>query len=157
MANPEYYALLQSGSVGPDVALIQIWLNGIRGNCLNYPVLTVDGKFGSGTERAVRQFQMQSNLTSDGKVGKNTWDALYNRYILNHSAAQQYPGIPMRSGDRGATVKSAQLKLNSKGSTLTADGKYGSKTVTAVRNFQSTNGLGVDGVIGQSTWARLYA
>ena len=156
MAKPAYYSLCQTGSSGPDVALIQTWLNGIRSTCTRYPVLTVDGKFGSGTERAVRQFQMQSNLTSDGKVGKNTWDALYNRYILNHSAAQQYPGIPMRSGDRGATVKSAQRQLNVKGANITADGRFGSRTAGAVRSFQKANDLPADGVIGPETWAALY-
>ena len=124
---------------------------------LNIPDLTVDGSFGSKTEQAVRQFQTQNNLTADGKVGQNTWNALYNRYIQNHSSAEQYPGIAMRNGQAGATVKSAQQRLNLKGATLSADGKFGSKTTTAVRNFQSINGLSVDGVIGQNTWAKLYA
>ena len=46
MAKPAYYSLCQTGSSGPDVALIQTWLNGIRSTCTRYPVLTVDGSIG---------------------------------------------------------------------------------------------------------------
>ena len=30
MAIPAYYSLIQSGSTGPDAALVQTWLNGLR-------------------------------------------------------------------------------------------------------------------------------
>ena len=30
MAIPAYYSLIQRGSSGPDVALVQTWLNGLR-------------------------------------------------------------------------------------------------------------------------------
>lgn len=39
--------------------------------------LGIDGKFGSGTERAVKSFQASRGLTADGIVGKKTWDALF--------------------------------------------------------------------------------
>jgi peptidoglycan hydrolase-like protein with peptidoglycan-binding domain len=38
--------------------------------------IAVDGKFGSGTEKAVKAFQTQYSLTADGVVGPVTWDAL---------------------------------------------------------------------------------
>ena len=76
MATPTYYSLLQNGSSGPDVALVQIWLNGIRDDCTCYAKLTADGKFGSNTENAVREFQTKNSLTVDGKVGQNTWAKL---------------------------------------------------------------------------------
>ena len=156
MAKPAYYSLSQTGSNGPDVALIQIWLNGVRGNCTQYPVLTVDGAFGSSTANAVKQFQVMNNLTADGKVGQQTWNALYDKYAAIHGGQEQYPGINMKSGQKGATVKSAQQRLNAKGASLTADGKFGSKTYSAVVNFQKASGLTADGVIGRTTWTKLY-
>ena len=35
------------GSYGPDEALVQTWLNGVRDQCSYYPVLTTDGRFGT--------------------------------------------------------------------------------------------------------------
>lgn len=156
MAKPAYYSLSQTGSNGPDVALIQTWLNGVRGNCIQFPILTVDGAYGSSTAKAVQQFQAVSGLTADGKVGQQTWNALYDRYAAIHGGGEQYPGINIKSGQKGATVKSAQQRLNLKGASLTADGNFGSKTYSAVVSFQKASGLTADGVIGPSTWTKLY-
>ena len=38
----------------------------------------IDGYFGSGTKRAVTKFQSEQRLDADGKVGPNTWGAMYN-------------------------------------------------------------------------------
>lgn len=157
MANPAYYSLNQNGSSGPDVALIQKWLNGIRSDWPGIPALTVDGHYGSSTTAAVRNFQGLSGLSIDGKVGKNTWDALYAKYASLHGEGEQFPGINMKSGQAGATVRSAQARLSMKGFCATADGKFGSGTTTAVRNFQAANNLSSDGIIGPTTWSRLYA
>ena len=45
MAIPAYYSLLHRGSSGPDVALVQTWLNGLRDTCTWYHELTTDGRF----------------------------------------------------------------------------------------------------------------
>jgi len=36
----------------------------------------VDGSFGTATEKAVKTFQLDNNLTVDGIIGKDTWDKL---------------------------------------------------------------------------------
>ena len=84
MAIPAYYSLIQRGSSGPDVALVQTWLNGIRDSCTWHAALTVDGKFGANAEKAVREFQLRYDLKEDGKVGANTWNVLYARYTAKH-------------------------------------------------------------------------
>ena len=84
MAIPGYYSLLQRGSSGPDVALVQTWLNGVRDACTWYDELKADGKFGVGTQRAVQEFQLKNKMNMDGKVGQNTWNVLYTRYTAKH-------------------------------------------------------------------------
>ena len=112
MAIPAYYSLLQRGSSGPDVALVQTWLNGVRDACTWYGELKADGKFGISTENAVKEFQLKNKMNVDGKVGANTWNVLYTRYTAKHGLHVPYPGIALRSGSSGGTVRLVQQKLN---------------------------------------------
>ncbi len=157
MAKPAYYSLNQYGSSGPDVGLIQTWLDEIRTKWTSIIALTVDGKFGSNTEKAVKQFQTIVGLTADGEVGNNTWNGLYGSYAAMFAPIEQYPGVLIEYGTKGATVKSAQTHLTAKGYPLTADGEFGSKTQSATKSFQQAHGLSADGIIGPNTWAKLYA
>ena len=95
MAIPGYYSLLQRGSSGPDVALVQTWLNGVRDACTWYDALKADGKFGASTQRAVQEFQLKNKMNMDGKVGQNTWNVLYTRYTAKHGLKVPYPGIQL--------------------------------------------------------------
>jgi peptidoglycan hydrolase-like protein with peptidoglycan-binding domain len=61
---------LQRGSAGPGVETLQRCLA-----LLGYAV-AVDGKFGPGTEQAVRAFQGRSGLTADGVCGPRTKAAI---------------------------------------------------------------------------------
>lgn len=61
---------LRKGDSGPDVVYLQTLL------CDVGETLTVDGKFGTKTEKAVMDFQRLYGLTVDGVVGPATWDAL---------------------------------------------------------------------------------
>ena len=58
----------------------------------------------------------------------------------------------LRRGARGETVALMQRLLMVKD-----DGIFGPKTDTAVRDFQTANGLGRDGIVGQATWTALFA
>ncbi|MGH3648418.1 MAG: penicillin-insensitive murein endopeptidase, partial [Micromonosporaceae bacterium] len=58
-------------------------------------------------------------------------------------------------GNRGVDVRAIQYLLQSRGQSVTADGVFNSATTTAVRNFQSSKGLGVDGIVGPQTWGAL--
>jgi peptidoglycan hydrolase-like protein with peptidoglycan-binding domain len=40
---------------------------------------------------------------------------------------------------------------------IEADGRFGKQTDTAVREYQRRNGLKIDGVVGEKTWASLFA
>ena len=105
MAIPAYYSLLHRGSSGPDVAMVQTWLNGVRDACTWHDPLKADGKFGLSTENAVKEFQLKNKMNVDGKVGANTWNVLYTQYTAKHGLHVPYPGIPLRSGASGGTVR----------------------------------------------------
>ncbi|MBQ7860233.1 MAG: peptidoglycan-binding protein [Faecalibacterium sp.] len=156
MAEPAFYSTLRTGSSGPDVALVQTWINGLRSRWPALPSLTVDGNYGSGTAAAVRQFQCSVGISADGVTGQTTWNTLYNNYADLNGEGEQFPGVSIRRGNKAATVRSAQARLNALGARLTADGNFGAATETAVKVFQAANGLTADGVIGRSTWNRLY-
>ena len=57
--------LLKKGSKGKEVKDLQEFLG-----------LSADGIFGSKTEQAVKNWQLNNGLTADGIVGPNTWDSM---------------------------------------------------------------------------------
>lgn len=71
LLNLPTYPLLKRGYSGSYVKFLQQLLESYL-----IPVGTIDGIFGSRTEKAVKQFQQENNLSVDGIVGKNTWNAL---------------------------------------------------------------------------------
>lgn len=68
-------------------------------------------------------------------------------FAVNEVRAATY-----RKGSSGETVKTIQSKLKRWGYyTGSVDGVYGSKTVSAVKYFQRSNGLTADGICGNAT------
>lgn len=62
----------------------------------------------------------------------------------------------LRKGAEGESVKELQTRLNDIGYDCgTVDGKFGNKTLAAVKEFQRKHGLTDDGVVGRQTWAEL--
>lgn len=62
----------------------------------------------------------------------------------------------IRQGDHGDLVTELQQKLEAAGNSPGAiDGWFGANTEAAVVAFQTSNGLQVDGVVGNQTWAAL--
>lgn len=66
-------------------------------------------------------------------------------------------GCPtLRKGASGNITKLLQEKLVKLGyNTNGVDGIFGSGTYSAVREFQKTRGLSIDGIVGQNTWRKL--
>ena len=63
----------------------------------------------------------------------------------------------LRLGSKGVEVAELQRRLNTTGETLDVDGEFGARTDDAVRRFQTTHRLEVDGVVGPGTWGALTA
>jgi len=125
------------------VKIIQYLLNEYGFN------LSTDGIFGGNTLNAVKQFQANNKLVQDGIVGRNTWNKLLN---FNPQT------VTLRRGSRESAVLFLQKLLLSFLYPITdLDGIFGRETENAVREFQSENGLTVDGVVGANTWRVLLA
>jgi peptidoglycan hydrolase-like protein with peptidoglycan-binding domain len=68
------------------------------------------------------------------------------------------PTINLSIGNTGDGVKWIQWHLAYKFRyTITIDGTFGTATDGAIRHFQSTNGLVIDGIVGPLTRAKLKA
>jgi hypothetical protein len=104
--------------------------------------LAVDGDFGPQTEQAIRDFQRAKGLAADGVVGPRTWAALF---------------ATVQRGSEGDAVRAVQSQLVARGFDVEVDGDFGRQTDQAVRSYQKSKGLGVDGVVGSQTWTALVA
>lgn len=83
-----------------------------------------------------------------------TWVHFDRRQSPPACSSGGYPQI--RRGSLSVYVLIAQDDLNTLGySTGGLDGIFGAKTDSAVRNYQASRGLAVDGIIGCNTWRSL--
>jgi peptidoglycan hydrolase-like protein with peptidoglycan-binding domain len=125
------------GFTGENVKSVQYLLDGQGAS------IAVDGSFGPQTEAAVRTFQANRGLTSDGIVGNATWPALI---------------ASVSSGSTGNAVRAVQSQIHSRsGSWVTVDGTFGPNTDSSVKVFQADTGLAVDGIVGPMTWNALVS
>lgn len=167
--------VLETGSSGNDVKLVQIELNRISKNYPNIPkIRRIDGRFGSDTERAVREFQAQFDLAADGRVGRATWYKIGRIYTAVKKLADiNSEGI---SPDEITGAFERELTLGSEGEgvvelqyqlsvisvfvdtipEVAIDGIYGEATRNAVLAFQQSYGFPQTGSVDTATWEEIY-
>ncbi len=166
---------LKIGSQGEDVETIQNYLNRIR---INYPLIpeisNPDGVFDKKTEEAVKVFQRTFNLVADGTVGKGTWfeiSRVYNavKKLSELDSEGEIIDIPtnppssvIKQGSRGTDVLILQYLLNYIAEfynfvpEVLQNSVFDERTKISVMEFQRNFGLTPDGVVGPSTWNKLY-
>jgi len=132
-ANIDFHTL-STGSRGANVQAAQQLLAH-----RNYEVGPIDGAYGPLTEKAVKEFQTNSQLSADGEIGPQTW----NRLIVN-----------ITEKTSGSHVKALTILLNKKDNKGIAE-NYGPITTQRVKDFQKHMGITVDGVVGPETWKHL--
>ncbi|MDQ0188852.1 peptidoglycan-binding protein [Alicyclobacillus cycloheptanicus] len=113
--------ILQYGSTGVAVEEIQTQLNKLGYNCG-----TPDGDFGTNTENAVKAFQADQNLTVDGQVGPQTWQALFGESSQTSSPGS-FTNVDLRfpaPNDITASSLNQFLRYNAFG-TLVGSPMYG--------------------------------
>ncbi|MCP3804468.1 N-acetylmuramoyl-L-alanine amidase [Allokutzneria sp. A3M-2-11 16] len=134
-ADPITWQLLQPGDTGERVLVAQ-HLFRARGETS----VPATGIYDQELDAAVRRLEARHGIPSSGLVGAETWPLIV---------------APLKSGERGEAVRALQLLLTAHGMVNRSDGVLDGRTETAVRNFQSRNGLRATGVATADTWRHL--
>ncbi len=138
---------LRLGDCGPAVAELRARLNHLG---------LLDGTgdvFDASVEGAVRHFQQERGLTTDGVVGQQTLRHLEEaHWQLGDRTLSFTPGHLMRGDD----VIALQRRLTSLGFDAgRVDGIFGRQTEAALREFQRGVGVDPDGTAGLQTFRAL--
>lgn len=160
-------ALVKEGDRGPEISSLQQRLKE-----LGFFKANVTGYFGSMTKNALIQFQQAKGLTPDGVMGASTEASLgepsKSRSNLvresSNPSSNPYPQAIKDSskrilqlGDRGSQVNALQERLAVAGFPSKNKGIFDQATQDAVRQFQQSQGLTADGIVGPQTIALLPA
>ncbi len=142
---------LEKGMTGEEVLTAQKRLAQ-----LGYYLGELDGVFNDSVEKAVRMMQAKNEITVDGKIGYNTRVLMYSSSVI----PADYPdyNIPtLSAGMTGEAVKELQRQLrNTYYYSGIIDGIFGTAVTNAVKAFQASTGLSVDGKVGPRTFDALY-
>lgn len=169
VAPGQFTATTREGSSGTAVRAVQYYLRRLAAYYSDVPTVTVDGKFGAATTRAVKAWQTRAGLTVDGVVGRLTFQSLYDAALaldasgpVVRTVSLPAPDAALRPGDTGTEV----LRLNRMLLFLsqwipeinfTAGGTPGStfdpELEIAVRSAQRYFGLDETGVVTADDWA----
>jgi peptidoglycan hydrolase-like protein with peptidoglycan-binding domain len=109
---------------------------------------TLTGRFGATTAHAVRQFQDRRSLRPTGRVDARTWTALLSAGstpLLKRGSASDR----VRAVQRALTAALARR--------VEVSGVFTASTTVAVRAYQKTVGLDVNGVAGPAVWQALQS
>lgn len=126
--------------------------------------LLIDGVFGSGTQAAVKAYQTLRNLTSDGIVGANTWASLClatppagNTLYFGTGGSSSGSNTIYRQGDTGTAVHQIKRRMAVENMFAgTVDATFDAELTYAVKVFQASEDVRVDGLVGPATWSLLF-
>ncbi|WP_158850422.1 N-acetylmuramoyl-L-alanine amidase [Saccharothrix deserti] len=137
--------LLRRGDFGPDVAEVRATLTKLGLLSDPHPSQVFDLP----VEHAVRAFQQQRGLITDGVVGPATYRALRDAtYRLGDRPLAFLMAQPV-TGDDVSALQERLLELGYDAGR--ANGEFGQQTEQALRSFQRDYGLIVDGMCGPDT------
>ena len=94
-----YTGPLRQGDRGGSVRVLQYMLAILAEFDNSLTPVRVDGDFGPTTARAVRQYQSNNGLTTDGVVGERTWESIYRSFA---AAERDLRRDDVRFGDGSA-------------------------------------------------------
>ena len=116
----------------------------------------IDGQFGPASKSALRNFQTENGLLSDGIIGKNTCNSLVDSKNVKKYTKNMQLSISKVTQQPSESLKISQQKLKELDLYFgSIDGVKGRNTTNAIKEFQKNAGLTVDGVLGPITLAAL--
>ena len=133
------------------------------------PLVNPDGIYGAETREAVRKFQTANNLSPTGEVDTQTWDRIYEEYLI----AQEILEIPeeirafpidiieLKKGDRMDEIYVLQFLLRkndkrlNKAERVKFSGIFDDETERSVMDVQRLFGLEQTGKVDKFLWNRL--
>ena len=111
----QFTTTVREGSTGTTVRAVQFYLRRLSAYYSDIPTVTVDGRFGAATTRAVKAWQARAGLTVDGVVGRLTFQSLYDAVQaldtsgpVVRTVSLPTPSATLRPGSTGPAV----LRLN---------------------------------------------
>ena len=146
----KYTRTLRSGMYGEDVRWVQERLKELKYN------VNVTGTYDAATIEAVKFFQSQNSLTSDGLAGAQTFA------MLNSTNARTANDAPLsyttlRIDNTGSAVRNMQTRLKALGYPVTVNGEYDCDTHNAVVAFQVRNDLVISGIADALTQQIIFS
>lgn len=147
--------------INPVIEEIQVVLTS-----LGYDAGNKEGKMSQKTRDAIKEFQESRGIKPTGYIDDLTLRQIEDiRRAKEQKELEKSYSVDVRSAfpEKGAsgveakwTVKDIQNALKNAGFDPGAiDGKPGPRTQQAVKEFQRTKGLKVDGKVGPQTWGEL--
>lgn len=174
--SPVENVVIRKGNTGDLVYTVQARLAALR-----YYEGEYTGVYDKATIAAVRAFQKKNGIKADGLCGEDTQALLLYTNAIPADATPtpkptktpkatktpkptatpkplKTPAANVAYGSRGADAKLVQQRLKTLGYLSgSADGQFGSESVSALKDFQFANGLYPDGVAGSGTIAVLFS
>ncbi|MBW9172491.1 peptidoglycan-binding protein [Clostridium estertheticum] len=122
-----------------DIKYLQKCLNSMKIRDINNNVLVVDGASGPLTIGTIKKLQQILNLSIDGICGPEVLSGV--------KTIMEKPLCSIKSTEYKTAIRYIQWRTGS-----AIDGIYGSETVGLVKEYQRSNKLVIDGIVGKGTW-----
>ena len=168
VAPGQFTTTTREGSSGTAVRAVQYYLRRLAAYYSDVPTVTVDGKFGAATTRAVKAWQSRAGLTADGVVGRLTFQSLYDAASALDTSGPVVrtidlpaPTSTLESGDTGTEVLwlnrlllflSQWIPEINFTASDTPDSTFDPELEIAVRSAQRYFGLSETGEVTAADW-----
>jgi len=159
--------LLQTGSRGAEVMLLQFLLGDVGLFYQAVPSIEIDGFFGPATKTALISFQKTFGMEPTGIVTVETWETLFRIFdriletVVPLLAVSQFPGYELSVGSVGEGVSLMQSYLNILSNyyptvmKMGVTGVFDESTKDAVTELQTIFGIKPAGTINFETWTKI--